>query len=66
MGTGIYINPFLAPATTTAAGGGRVVTPILDAAEAEVGPPTDDIRAPMPGQQGRVWDPRELFMDAPE
>ena len=73
MGTGIYINPFAAPATTTAAEGGRViapsrrdVTPNPDAAEAEVGPRTDDDRAPLPGQQGRVWDPRELMMDAPE
>ena len=72
MGTGIYINPFVAPATTTAAEGGRVtappraVTPNPDAAEAEVGPRTDDDRAPLPGQQGRVWDPRELMMDAPE
>ena len=73
MGTGIYINPFAAPATTTAAEGGRViapprrvVTPNPDVTEAVGGPPTDDARAPMPGQQGRVWDPRELMMDAPE
>ena len=58
--------------TTTAAEGGRViappraVTPNPDATEAVRGPPTDNIWAPMPGQQGRVWDPRELMMDAPE
>ena len=72
MGTEIYINPFVAPVTTTAAEGGRViappraVTPNPDAAEAVRGPPTDNIWAPTPGQQGRVWDPRELMMDAPE
>jgi hypothetical protein len=73
MGTGTYVNPYAAPATTTAAEGGRViapmqrvVTPIPDATEADGEHPTDDIWAPMPDQQGRAWDPRELMMDATE
>ena len=45
---------------------GHIIALIPDAAEAEAGPPTDDMRAPMTGQQGRVLDPRELMMDAPE
>ena len=72
MGTGTYVNPFAASATTTAAEGGRViaspraVTPNPDATEAVGGPPTDEAWAPMPGQQGWVWDLRELMMDTPE
>ena len=66
MGTGLYVNAFAATATTIAAEGGRIIALIPDAAEAEGGPPTDDVRAPMPGQQGRVLDPHELTMDAPK
>jgi hypothetical protein len=46
MGTGPYINPFAAPATTTAAEGGRIIAPNPDAAEAEGELPTDDAGAP--------------------
>ena len=59
MGTGVYINPFAAPATTTAAEGGRVITPlqrdiapIPDAAEAEGGPPRTMIGHRCPVSRG--------------
>ena len=59
MGTGLYVNPFAAPATTTAAEGGRVITPlqrdiapIPDAAEAEGGPPRTMIGHRCPVSRG--------------